>query len=30
MVVCQRDNHDWANDDLAVDDNGTLLDRVHA
>ena len=30
MVVGEGDNHDRADDDLAVDDNRAILDRVHA
>ena len=29
VVVCESDDHDGANDDLTVDNNGALLDRVH-
>ena len=29
VVVREGDDHDRADDDLAVDDNGALLDRMH-
>ena len=29
MVVCERDDHDGADDDLAIDDDRSLLDSVH-
>ena len=29
MVVGERDDHNRADDDLAVDDDGLLLDGVH-
>ena len=30
MVVCQRDDHDRTNDNLSVDNDGLVLDGVHA
>ena len=30
MVVCKSDDHDGADDDLAVLDDGFLFDGVHA
>jgi hypothetical protein len=30
VVVCKSDNHDGTDDNLAVDNDGLLLDGVHA
>jgi hypothetical protein len=30
MVVCERDDHDGTDNNLAVDNDGLLLDGVHA
>ena len=29
MVVCQRDDHSWTNDNLSVGNDGVVLDGVH-